>query len=834
MSAATDGCALCGLPCPHDRFRLKTDGRPAVFCCLGCQQVYQMLAEAADSPDPSQFRHTALFKRCQEAGIIPRSAADLDGAASDPPPASADVGEPRALSPDQLSLHLAVEGMWCPACAWVIEAAVMRQSGVAWARCNFATDRLRCDYHPGQIAPDRISRAIQALGYRATPMDTRQPRLDQRRLLTRLAIACFLTMNVMMLSFALYSGFFTRLAPQDIHYLSWPLVVLATVVLVYGGGPIHHKAWAGLVAGRPGMEALISLGALSAFAYSLRNFWAGSINLYFDTACMLVSLVLVGKFLERRAKDRIQEDLGHYFDLMPRKVRRCSAQYPQGRYTRLEDLQPGDEFVVGPGEVVPADGIIQAGRGAVDEAFLTGEAHPVVKQAGAAVRSGTRVAEGDLRIRAVQVGAASTLGRMVAIMETALGSRLPVESRTDLMLRFFVPGVLALALATGAVLVAGGASLDEGFVRGLTVLVISCPCALGIAIPLARVAGVSLAARRGILVQDFAAFEQAERIDTVVWDKTGTLTEGRWTLRAVRALGDATPEEILALAAGLEAEQEHPVAAEIRRAAARRDVAPLAVAGIKGNPRGVSGRWQGRQVRLGARDFAAPNAIPETQVEPAPAGDGGVDLVPSVIWLALDGAAVARLEFGDRLKPGARQALDDLRRCGHLQWLVSGDDCAATERVAHLLQIDQVRGAQSPEDKAALIRQLKQAGRTVAMVGDGVNDAPALVTADLALAVFAGRNLGREAQAVTLMRGDPAQVGAFLAFARRVNRTIGQNLAGAFVYNLAAIPLAMAGLLTPLVAVVAMLLSSLSVTGNTLRLIGGVNRAANREPAHGN
>jgi len=834
MTTEAEGCALCGLPCAHDRFRLQTDERTAIFCCLGCQQVYQMLAEAAGSPDPSQFRHTALFKRCQEAGIIPRSAADLADAASDPPPCAAELSNPPALTPDQLSLHLVVEGMWCPACAWVIEAAVMRQAGVAWARCNFATDRLRCDYRPAQIAPDQVARTIQALGYRTAPMDARQSRLGQRRLLTRLAIACFLTMNVMMLSFALYSGFFTRLAPQDIRFLSWPMVVLATAVLLYGGGPIHHKAWAGLVAGRPGMEALISLGALSAFAYSLHNFWTGSIHLYFDTACMLITLVLVGKFLERRAKDRIQEDLGHYFDLMPSKVRRCSAQFPQGRYTRLEDLQPGDDFVVRPGEVIPADGVIQTGRGAVEEAFLTGEAHPVAKQAGAAVRSGTRVVEGAFRIRAVQVGAASTLGRMVAIMEAALGSRLPVESRTDLMLRLFVPGVLVLALATGTVLVAGGASLDEGFVRGLTVLVISCPCALGIAIPLARVAGVSLAARQGILVQDFAAFDQAERIDTVVWDKTGTLTEGRWTLRAVRALGTLTANEALALAAGLEADQDHPVAAEIRRAAARQNVAPIALAGIQGHPRGVSGHWQDREVRLGARDFAALQEIPDMQVAPAPVGDVAADLLPSAIWLALDNAAVARLEFGDRLKPGAHQALDGLRRRGLAQWLVSGDDRTATERVAHLLQLDQVRGAQSPEDKAALIRRLKQEGRMVAMVGDGVNDAPALVTADLALAVFAGRNLGREAQAVTLMRGDPAQVATFLAFARRVNRTIGQNLTGACVYNLAAIPLAMAGMLTPLVAVAAMLLSSLSVTGNTLRLIGGASRAADGEAAHGN
>jgi cation transport ATPase len=422
-------------------------------------------------------------------------------------------------------------------------------------------------------------------------------------------------------------------------------------------------------------------------------------------------------------------------------------------------------------------------------------------------------------------------------METALASKIPTESWTDLMLRLFVPGMLVLAFLTGALLLGRGATMDSAFVRALTVLVISCPCALGIAIPLARVAGVSLAARQGILVQDFSAFDKANRIDTLVWDKTGTLTEGRWALRAIRTRGGLTEAEVLALAAGLEADQEHPVAGEIRLAAALKGLKPVPLQALQANPRGVSGRWQGREVRIGAHDFVDPHGCGDGTADTVSAADDPSDMVHSDIWLSLDGAAAARLTFGDRLKPGAREALSGLKHRGLALWLVSGDGRPATERAARRLGLTQVRGAQSPADKAALIRQLQREGHTVAMVGDGVNDAPALVTADLGLAVFAGRNLGEEAQAVTLMQGAPCQVEVFLTFARRVNRTIRQNLMGAFIYNLTAIPLAMAGLLTPLVAVVAMLLSSLSVTGNTLRLIHAESRrapqgeGARRDPA---
>nr|MBL0713951.1 cation-translocating P-type ATPase [Desulfobacterales bacterium] len=729
---------------------------------------------------------------------------------------------------DRLTINLAVEGMWCPACAWVIETALGRRDGIARAQCNFATDRLRCDYHPARSSPQAIIRTVKALGYGAAPMEDAQPHDARRRLFIRFGITCFLTMNVMMLSFALYSGFFTTLDPQSIRYLSWPLVVLTTAVMIYGGWPIHHKALTGIIAAQPGMEALISIGAFSAFIYSLVHFLFGSIHLYFDTACMLITLVLLGKILERRAKDRIQEDLGHYFDLMPAKVRRCTPQFPQGRFARLEQLQMGETFVVKPEEIIPADGRVIKGHGAVDEASLTGEARPVSKQNGDRVQSGTRVLSGQFRIRAEGVGPASTLGRMIAIMETALSSKTPVESRTDRVLRVFVPGVVGLAVATAAVLMARGHTLDSAFVRALTVLVISCPCALGIAIPLARVAAVSLAARQGILIQDFSVFDRAERIDTVVLDKTGTLTVGRWQLLAVIPLADQTEMEVLALAAGLEQKADHPIAVEIRKAAARRDIAPLTVSAIRQFDNGLAGEWMKRRIRLGAAAFmpAATDAVFSTAV-PAPSNDADAPLVSNV-YLAVDDQWIGRLEFGDRLKARAEATNRALEARGFTTRLVSGDGTATTTTVARQIGIQKARGDQSPAQKADHIATLQARGHCVAMIGDGINDAPALAAADVGVAVFTGRHLGREAQAVTLMRGDPYQLVDFLDFAGRVRRKILQNLAGSFIYNLVSIPVAMAGWLSPLVAVGAMLLSSLSVTGNTLLLLRAENREKDR------
>jgi heavy metal translocating P-type ATPase len=709
--------------------------------------------------------------------------------------------------------------MWCPACAWLIEESLLRLPGVLAARCHFATDRLVCRYDPVRSAPAELAAAVQRLGYQAVEPGEAAGRREQHREFVRFCVAAFLTMNIMMLSFALYTGFFAQLSREDIRQLSWPMLVMATVVLVYGGQPLRRRGWTGIRHRAPGMESLVTIGADAAWLFSLVNLLRGSLHLYFDTAAMLVTLVLLGQLLERRAKDRIQEDLAGFFSLAPSKVRLCTPEFPEGRFVAAAGLSPGDCFRLEPGEVVPADGPVLEGSGTVSEAALTGEAAPLDKGPGDRLVSGARVESGSFRVRAERVGPDSTLGEMVALMERSLGRRSSLEGWTERLLRWFVPAVAGLALGTAALCLAAGADGEAAFTRGLTVLVISCPCALGMAIPLARVAGLGVCRRRGILVRSFHSFETALRLKALVFDKTGTLTTGRWSLLAIHPFPGFQEDQALALAAGLEQDDAHPIARAIRAAAAARGVTPVPCQAREAHGQGWSGFWRRQPVRIGSRALLAGwlDAPSPLGIAGEPAGQGH-GLV-SRVFLGVEGRLAAVLEFGDRLKPGAVEALAAMRQAGVAVSLVSGDGAAPTREAARRLGIARWFAEQNPGAKADLVAAARPPGGAVGMVGDGVNDAAALATADLGIALHAGNPLGREAADLTLMRGDPRQVPEFLRLAQKVQRTIGQNFLFSVAYNAVAIPMAMSGRLSPLVAVTAMLLSSLSVTANTLRLV---------------
>ena len=804
-------CDLCGLALRFGAITHALEGRSYRFCCMGCRQVFVMLLAAADARDPAEFRNTDLFRRCQELGVIPRSEADLarrhEGPAPPPPAPAAGDGA-------TLQLTLQIDGMWCPACAWVIEDSLRRQRGVLEAACNFATDRLQCRFDPVRSAPAEIIRSIEKLGYRAAAPDEIGAAAERRREFIRFGVSAFLTMNVMMLSFALYTGFFSALEAEAVHKISWPIFIMASAVLVYGGGPIYRKALAAARTAHFGMETLVAVGALAAYGFSTYNLLQGSIHLYFDTAAMLTTLVLLGKALERRAKDAVQEELGNFFALQPAKVHLLTPAAPGGRYVAAEMLQPGDSFRVTAGEVVAADATILSGSAEVDESSLTGEPRPLAKRPGERLRSGVRVVRGTLTLRAERVGPDSTLGQMIAIMQKALDARTPLEGRTDHLLQWFVPAIVLLALLTGLACLGVGLTLEAAMVRAVTVLVISCPCALGVAIPLARVAGISVAGRHGILVREFSAFERAQQIDTLVFDKTGTVTDGRWRLLAVRPTATIDPAYALQLALSLEAGEAHAIAAAIRRKAEAEGLGPLPLTDRRASPDGISARLAGRLVRIGSARFTGNGAPP-----PEPGAAADAQSPRSRVYLSLDDRPAAILEFGDSLRPSAVDTLKALGRMGYALALVSGDEEATTRRVARRLGIPTAAGGLRPHEKADYIKARQERGACVAMVGDGVNDAPAMAQAQLAIAVHSGSQLSRETADITLMRGDPAQIMDFLGLGRQVGAKIRQNLVCAFIYNLIAIPVAMSGLLTPLVAVSAMLLSSLTVIGNTLRLM---------------
>ncbi|MDH4009303.1 MAG: cation-translocating P-type ATPase [Desulfobacterales bacterium] len=790
-------------------------GNTYAFCCNGCRQVFTILMESTDSPNPEAFRETDLFRQCRAMGIIPGSEqeltrADNTHAEAAPLPSAGDRD-------NVLTLKLLVSNMWCSACAWIIDESLKKTPGVVDSACNFSTDRLQVVYDPVKVTSHQIIESIGKLGYRTAAPGESEKTTERRREFVRFAVSAFLTMNVMMLSFALYTGFFTDLSPENAVKISWPMFVMATAVLIYGGYDFYKKAWAGLRNAAFSMETLILIGALSAYFFSTYNLFAGSIHLYYDTASMLITLVLLGKTLERRAKGKVLEDLENFFALMPTKVRICSGDFPEGRYVAIEQLAAGDIFRVNETDIIPADGQVLSGNGAVEESSLTGEPLPITKKPGDVIRSGARIQQGGFKIRAEKVGTDSTLGQMMQIIEKTLLTKMPIEGKTDVILQWFVPVILVLAAATGMLCRFMGLSLETSILRAVTVMVISCPCALGIAIPLARVAGISIAGKKGILVRNFTAFEMAGRITAFVFDKTGTITLGNWTLQKIVAFAPTDENQGLKLAAGLEQNSDHFIGREILRQAQKRNIEPATIDEIQTEENGVIGRFDGDIVKIGSAGFLKDMTDKFNKLPESVGNQQGSAY--SYVYMSIADRPAAVFFFGDSIRNGARATVEKLHQQGFELALVSGDGIETTRAIAKDLGIHDVYGGQMPTDKVAIVKTLQGRNQRVAMVGDGINDAPALVQADLSLAVHSGANLGEEVADVTLMRAEPEQLIDFLNFAGAVNKKISQNLIFTFAYNVISIPMAMSGLLTPLVAVSAMLLSSISVIGNTLMLV---------------
>jgi heavy metal translocating P-type ATPase len=524
---------------------------------------------------------------------------------------------------------------------------------------------------------------------------------------------------------------------------------------------------------------------------------------------MLITLVLLGKMLERRAMDRVRQDMEDILAIQAVKVRVVDPQAPMGRFVAADQISTGDRFKVQATEVIGADGVIIAGQGLLDESALSGEARLLAKSAGDCVRSGTRLAEGDIVIEAAASAAQSTFGQMTALMQATLGQKTRLEGSTDRLLRWFVPVVGLASLCTAAGWSIAGGDLATVLVRAITVLVIACPCALGIAVPLARVAAVAHAGRRGILVRRFAAFEQAPRVSTVVFDKTGTLTEGRWQLRAIRVIEPFTRDDVLSVASGLEKDACHGIGRQILATARQEGIAPAAVGDLERFANGIAGRWQGQAVRIGSRGFGGDWT----------AAGGDADGMGCSVYLVIGDRPAAVFDFGDRLRPDAIPTVARLQRRGLRVCLISGDSQQAANHVGAAVGVDVARGGLLPAQKADFIRSLQAAGQVVAMVGDGINDGLALAQSDMAVSLYSGAALAKEAADLTLMGANPAQLLVFFDLAGRTLRVVRQNVLGALAYNTVSIPIACAGWLTPVWAVGAMLLSSLTVIGNTLRLV---------------
>ena len=810
-AAVPGACFLCGLGLPRNPHRAQANGEEALFCCSGCRKVFLLLSESGLLG--GDFRSSDLYQTSLRLGIIGRP--DDDPGPAPPPPTPQDASD--------IVFH--IEGMWCSSCSWLIEKVIGAQAGVLRASVVYASDTARISYLPARIAPPTIAAAIKKLGYRvSSPESEPDVRAEERRsLLVSMGVALFLMMNIMFFSYVLYVGYFQEVAPEMTALVPWILLGLTIPSVFWCGLPIHRKAWAGLRNGAPTMEVLFSLGIFSSFFYSLHAVIAGRLNLYFDTSASLVALLLVGKFLEITAKQRASEGIGSLTRMLPNKVRLLTSDGE--RLVSAERLRAGDEFVVRSGEKIPADGVVVRGDASVDESLLTGEAHPVRKAAGARVIASSMNVNGHVTIRATSVGEGTLIAGIIRMVGRALSVKSPLERSVDRIARVFIPAVLLLALATGLFVLLTSHSGEEALLRSITVLVIACPCVLGMATPLAIAAGVGSAAKRGILIRDAEALQRAAAANVVVFDKTGTLTEGRFAFRECRAPGGAE-RPALRFIGSLERASSHPLGASLVTACVERGIGltdPSDILIEEGM--GMSGIVDGMTVVIGSEEFVTGRGYRIEKEERLRAererADGG-----TITYFGLGAEPAAGFcLFGDELKEGSRESVGALTAGGMRVVLLSGDAEGTVRAMAARAGIGECIAGALPGTKVDFISRLQKDGWHVVMVGDGVNDAPALAQADVGISLGSGTQMAVESSAVTLLRDDLTLVPETIRIARRTVRTVKQNLAWAFIYNSIGLILAVTGLLNPLIAAAAMVVSSLSVVLNSMRLRQNEGRA---------
>lgn len=815
---ADHSCHLCGLPVGKSNISQPVAGRTVHFCCPGCMYVFQILANSPEGI-PEDYRNTELYKACVVAGLIPSEAGrvvedpDAEGGQDAP-----DLSDPEtAAIVEGLSRELSfrIEGMWCVACSWLLEQLLRKMDGVIGANIFFFSDIARIKYMPHRIDAQQIMDGIVRLGYRAVPIEQGPDTGESRNLMVRLGVSAILSMNIMMISFALYAGFFEDVGREGAAYFSYPLWVLCTPVVFYGGWPILLRAFWGLRYGNATMDLLIAVGALSAYFFSIAQVFAGSLHVYFDTASMLITLVLLGRFIELRAKEKISAGITALFHAASGKVRLVR----EGRevWTASEQVLPGEHFLVLPGERLPVDGRVLSGKAVLDESIITGESLPVEKTTGADVPAGALFVDGDARFEVARPGAESSLNQVLALIQEALSTKNRVELFADRVMRVLVPVLLFLAGCIAAFLLLSSVPAGEALMRAISVLIVTCPCALGIATPLARVAAIARARGSGILIRNPAALECAESIKTVIFDKTGTVTEGRYRLREIVVL-EGSEEEALQRVASAEARSDHFLAREIVRAARERSLEcdevlsfePMEGLGIIALTRcGEVIAGNRRLMRHYGLDLPEELDGKATRLE-----TGGA----TTIFFAWSGSIKGFFGFGDRIRADAAEAVKRLRDEGMDVWIVSGDSQETTQAVAQELGVEHFAAQALPGDKVKIIVDFQSRGIRTAMAGDGLNDAAALARADIGITVGSGANLIRECSDAAVFGDDLLRVPELLALSRFSFKVIRQNLFFAFFYNLLSIPLAAAGFLNPLLAAFAMFASSITVIGNTLRI----------------
>ena len=729
--------------------------------------------------------------------------------------------------PGKRTVELNVTGMTCASCVGRVEKALLKVPGVVKASVNLASETATVE--TVSASPEALVKAVEKAGYSAslreassatTAADEEEARRSAvaARELRHVIIAAVLSLPLVLPML---------LAPFGVDFVvpGWVQLLLATPVQFWLGARFYRAGWKAARAGTGNMDLLVALGTSAAYGLSLYQLVAPGMDhgmgghFYFEASAVVITLILLGKWLEGRAKRQTGAAIRALMALRPDRARLVGTDGAE-REIAVDQVRVGDLVRVRPGERIPVDGLLREGASSVDESMLTGESMPVAKALGDKVTGGSINGEGLILIETSAVGAETALARIVRLVESAQGAKAPIQRLVDQVSAVFVPVVLAIALLTFVGWLAAGGGFEVAVLNAVAVMVIACPCALGLATPTAIMAGTGVAARAGVLIKDAEALETAHRIDTVAFDKTGTLTEGKPRLVASAPAEGVGDDELLALAAALQSGSEHPLARAVVTAAEEQSVRARPAADLRALPgRGVAATVEGRSLILGSTRLMEENGIPLTALHRRAREleqDGR-----SVSWIAQTGddrRLLGLMGFGDEPKPAAEAALKALHARGIRTVMLTGDNEGSANAVARRLGIDEAIANVLPEDKAEAVSRLRHEGGTVAMVGDGVNDAPALAAADVGIAMSTGTDVAMHTAGVTLMRGDPRLVADAVEISRRTYSKIRQGLFWAFIYNVIGIPLAALGYLSPVIAGAAMALSSVSVVANALTL----------------
>jgi heavy metal translocating P-type ATPase len=781
-------CELCGLPIEGEPVERDIGGEEHHFCCKGCARVYELAYENEMLED-----------------VIPEDK---------PKPKVKNLFKPGETA------HFEVGGMWCAGCAAAAEEVMRKNPGVNSVDVSFAAERGRIEYDPDQVDVDALLQSLDGLGYKARRFSKeaqKEGEKQQERMQLQLIAAVVFSMQVMILYlvqlYPLYSrGDFTSSAVRNIQYVTW---ALATPVLFFGGNSILRGAWRALRARTATMDTLVAIGTLSAYGYSVYITLTGQGEAYFDSVAMITTFIMVGRYLETLGGNQARKDIRTLLSMQPEEALRKSED--GWLEVAASKLQKGDVILIKPGQRVPADGQITDGAAALNESMLSGESAPVEKSEGDLVFAGTIVTDSALTVSIENPPATSRLAQITRIVEQTLSSKPPIQRLADRASTIFAYAIITIALLTGIGWHLSGLPISEAILSAVAVLVVACPCALGLATPLAITVTLGHTTREGIIIRKAAALETAAQIDRVAFDKTGTLTQGKVEVVSVHVEEDqkVDQEELLRSAAAVEQFSEHPLAKAIVSANDHELPPSQDFRALRGL--GVSASVQNgsqKRVMVGSQKMFDVN-IKMRLVEEA---ESRAERGEIVIWVGWNENVFGFISLRDEPRPTASEMLHMLHDEGIKTSMLSGDHPKTTAAIAEGLGVETYEGNCPPERKASLIKEWQEKGERVAMAGDGVNDAPALAQADLSITAAGGTDVAGETSDLVMTRDDLTLIPWFIGISRRTRRIIKENLGWAFAYNIVAVPLAVAGVISPVIAAAAMATSSLLVVGNSLRL----------------